>query len=146
MSDTVWSYRDSEWAHDRDLVGYDVEGEDGPLGKVDRATAETDGSWLVVDTGFWIFGKQRLIPAGTVVGIDHDGRRIIVNVSKAQVKDAPDYDDDTWDEQARGRHADYYTQRTGHENREDVPGDSGGSGNAGSTGSTGEGTGPVAPR
>ena len=83
--------RDSEWAEDRDLVGYEVEGEDGSLGKVDQATADTDGAWLVVDTGFWIFGKKRVIPAGTVVGMDHDGRRIIVNVSKDQVKEAPDY-------------------------------------------------------
>ena len=136
MSDTIWSYRDSEWAEDRDLVGYDVEGEDGSLGKVDRATADTDGAWLVVDTGFWILGKKRVIPAGTVVGMDHEGKRVIVNVSKAQVKEAPDYDDDSWGEQARGLHAEHYTQRTGHENREDLP--------SGSW-ETGEGTGG-APR
>ncbi|MDZ5661272.1 PRC-barrel domain-containing protein [Nocardioides sp. S-58] len=124
MSDIVWSYRDSEWAEDHDLVGYDVEGEDGSLGKVDQATADTDGAWLVVDTGFWIFGKKRVIPAGTVVGMDHEGQRIIVNVSKDQVKEAPDYDEDTWDQQARGLHAEHYTQRTGHENREDLPGGS----------------------
>ncbi|WP_224275949.1 PRC-barrel domain-containing protein [Nocardioides lacusdianchii] len=124
MSDTIWSYRDSEWAEDRDLVGYDVEGEDGSLGKVDRATADTDGAWLVVDTGFWILGKKRVIPAGTVVGMDHEGRRVIVNVSKDQVKDAPDYDDGAWDDTVRVRHAEHYTQRTGHENREDLPGGS----------------------
>ena len=137
MSDTIWSYRDSEWAEDRDLVGYDVEGEDGSLGKVDRATADTDGAWLVVDTGFWILGKKRVIPAGTVVGMDHEGRRVIVNVSKDQVKDAPDYDEGAWDDTVRGRHAEHYTQRTGQENREDLPGGSWASGE-GAGGNVGE--------
>ena len=28
--------------------------------------------YLVVDTGFWIFGKKRLIPAGVVTHVDPD--------------------------------------------------------------------------
>ena len=49
------------------LVGYDVEATDGHIGKIDEASTETDRNYLVVDTGFWIFGKKRLVPAGVVV-------------------------------------------------------------------------------
>ena len=113
MGDTVWSYRDSTWSEDRDLVGYDVEAEGGTIGKIDEATAEASSQWLVVDTGFWIFGKKRVIPAGVVVGMDHEARTVIVSMSKDQVKAAPDYDESEWvheDTRAaqRARHADYY--------------------------------------
>ena len=117
MSDTVWSYRDNEWSEDRDLVGYEVEADGGAIGKVDEASTEASAQWLVVDTGFWIFGKKRVIPAGTVVGMDHDGRRIIVSMTKDQVKAAPDYDESEWANedtraQQRARHGDYDTTFT----------------------------------
>ena len=89
MSDTVWSYRDSDWSQDRDLVGYEVEADGGSIGKVDQASTDAAAQWLVVDTGFWIFGKKRVIPAGTVVGMDHESRRIVVSMTKDQVKAAP---------------------------------------------------------
>ena len=102
MSDTVWSYRDSEWSQDRDLVGYEVEADGGAIGKVDAASTDASAQWLVVDTGFWIFGKKRVIPAGTVVGMDHESRRIVVSMTKDQVKAAPDYDESDWaDEDTR---------------------------------------------
>ena len=111
MNDTVWSYRDSEWSQDRDLVGYEVEADGGSIGQVDEASTETAAQWLVVDTGLWIFGKKRVIPAGVVVGMDHEAQRVIISMSKDQVKAAPDYDDSEWaHEDTRARHADYYRQ------------------------------------
>jgi hypothetical protein len=110
VNDIVWSYRDSTWSEDQDLVGYEVEAEGGSIGKVDEASTDTAAQWLVVDTGFWIFGKKRVIPAGVVVGMDHDGRRVIIGMSKDQVKAAPDYGDADWaQEDARLKHAEYYT-------------------------------------
>jgi hypothetical protein len=106
--DIVWSYRDSDWIRDRDLVGYSVEASDGSIGKVDEASTETSSQWLVVDTGFWIFGKRRLVPAGAVSGVDHEAGRVMVNVSKDDIKGAPDYDAEGWDDEARGHHAEYY--------------------------------------
>ncbi len=109
MSDSVWSYRDTTWNQDRDLVGYSVEATDGSIGKIDEASNEASGQWLVVDTGFWIFGKKRVNPAGVVVGMDHEKRTVIVSMSKNQIKAAPDYDDSAWaNEDTRTRHADYY--------------------------------------
>ena len=103
MSDTVWSYRDTTWSQDSDLVGYDVEASDGSIGKIDEASNEASGQWLVVDTGFWIFGKKRLVPAGAVTGIDHEGKTVMVDLTKDQVKSAPDYDKDDWNDDSRGQ-------------------------------------------
>lgn len=92
----VWTYRDT---FDRDvgdgsaLVGYDVDATDGHIGKIDEASTEASRRYLVVDTGFWIFGKKRLIPAGVVASIDHDDRRVAVSMTKDQIKSAPDYEE-----------------------------------------------------
>ena len=76
-----------------DVTDFEVEATDGRIGKVDEATYDTNGSYLVVDTGWWIFGKKRLIPAGLVDRVDSETRTVHLRVSKDQVKDAPDYDD-----------------------------------------------------
>jgi hypothetical protein len=75
-----------------DLTGYDVEATDGNIGKVDEATMADGATCLVVDTGFWIFGKQRMLPAGVVTGIDVDAKQVFVAMTKEDVKGAPDYD------------------------------------------------------
>lgn len=107
MSDT-WNYRESTWS-EGDVVGYDVHAVDGSIGTVAEATSDTDRAHIVVDTGFWIFGKKRLIPAGAVIKVDHDARTVTVSLSKDQVKAAPDYDlDQDLDEAERERHSDHY--------------------------------------
>ena len=107
MSDT-WNYHDTTWS-EGDVVGYDVHAVDGSIGTVAEATSETDRAHIVVDTGFWIFGKKRLIPAGAVIKVDHDARTVMLSLSKDQVKAAPDYDlDQDLDEAQRERHSDHY--------------------------------------
>ncbi|MDP9335740.1 MAG: hypothetical protein M3Q30_20875, partial [Actinomycetota bacterium] len=75
-----------------DVTGFDVEAIDGHIGKVDEAPYEESSSCLIVDTGFWIFGKKRMIPAGVVQRVDRDEKKIFVNMTKDQIKTAPDYD------------------------------------------------------
>ena len=65
----VWTYRQPTWTQN-DLTGFDVEAVDGSIGKVDEATTATDSSYLVVDTGPWIFGKKVMLPAGVIETID----------------------------------------------------------------------------
>jgi len=76
-----------------DLVGYDVEATDGHIGKIDHATEETDRNSVVVDTGFWIFGKKRLIPAGVIQRVDNTDKKVFVSMTKDRIKSAPDFDD-----------------------------------------------------
>ena len=93
MSD-IYTYRVDIFATDPiDLTGFDVEATDGHIGKIDEATMEAGNSCVVVDTGFWIFGKKRLVPAGVVQRVDHDEEKVYVGMTKDQIKAAPDYDD-----------------------------------------------------
>jgi hypothetical protein len=94
-----------------DLTGYDVDASDGHIGKIDEATNDAGSRCLVVDTGFWIFGKKRMIPAGVVQSIDADDKRVHVSMTKEQIKDAPDYDPDRRASDERGYRqevGDYY--------------------------------------
>ena len=72
-SSNIWNYRE-DLMHDREIVGFDVEAVDGHIGKIDAHSFEADDSHIVVDTGFWIFDKRRLIPAGAVTAVDHESR------------------------------------------------------------------------
>jgi hypothetical protein len=93
-STNVWMYRQGLRTDvTRDVVGFDVEATDGHIGKVDNASTETSRDYLVVDTGFWIFGKKRLVPAGVISEIDYPGRKLFVAMTKDQIKSAPDYDE-----------------------------------------------------
>ena len=92
-----------------DLVGYSVEATDGGIGSIDRASTETGSSYLIVDTGPWIFGRKVLLPAGTVQRVDHDELKVYVDRTKDQIKDSPEYDPETFGEpQYRTRVGSYY--------------------------------------
>ena len=67
---------------------YAVEATDGHIGKVDEASYEAGSSCVVVDTGFWIFGK-RMLPAGVIERIDPEGRKLYVSLTKDDIKEAP---------------------------------------------------------
>ena len=87
-----WDYRDTSWAG-TDITGYEIEASDGSIGKVDQATYDMGSSYLVVDTGPWIFGKKVMLPAGVVSRIDHSDHRVWVDRTKDQIKNAPEFDD-----------------------------------------------------
>ena len=88
----VYTYRDPTWAHG-DISGFDIEARDGSIGKIDKATNETGSSCLVVDTGPWIFGKKVMLPAAVVRDIDVDSQTVFVDLTKDEIKNAPEYDD-----------------------------------------------------
>jgi hypothetical protein len=90
----LWSYRLEIETMDIDLEGFDVEATDGHVGKVDDWSAAAGDSYLVVDTGFWIFGKKRVVPARAVRQIDVEGQKVFVDMTKDQIKGAPDHHDD----------------------------------------------------
>ena len=94
----LWNYRPDLKTTDIDVVGFDVEATDGTIGKIDESSDVFDDAHLVVDTGFWIFGKKRVIPAGAVKQINVEEKKVFVDMTKEQVKDAPDYHPD-WGEQ-----------------------------------------------
>jgi hypothetical protein len=94
-----WNYRESGYTGGGEVnwTGFDVEATDGSIGSIDEATYDTDASYIVVDTGPWIFGKKVLLPAGVVNNVDADGRKVFVERTKEEIKNAPEYDEDTRD-------------------------------------------------
>ena len=82
-----------------DLSGFKVEATDGDIGKVDEATNEVGGSFIIVDTGPWIFGKKVMLPAGVIQDIDPDTETIFVNRTKDEIKNAPEFDEQRYRDQ-----------------------------------------------
>jgi PRC-barrel domain len=106
----LWVYRQTSWTQN-DLAGFSVEAIDGSIGKVDEASTATDASYLVVDTGPWIFGKKVMLPAGVVRDVDLDAQTIFVNRTKEEIKNAPEFDEGRYSEdQYRGELGGYYGQ------------------------------------
>jgi hypothetical protein len=99
MASQIWTYRDTTITQ-RNLAGLSVEAIDGKIGKVDDATNDVGASFIVVDTGPWIFGKKVMLPAGVVRDVDMDTETVFVNRTKDQIKDAPEYDEDAYRNEA----------------------------------------------
>src|SRR3954468_31873 len=92
-----------------DLSGFKVEALDGSIGKVDEATYEAGGSFIVVDTGPWIFGKKAMLPAGVIRDLDLDTETVFVNRTKDQIKNAPEFDEKRYrDQEYRDELGGYY--------------------------------------
>jgi len=107
----IWIFRAESGfgSETRDVAGYKVEATDGSIGKVDEATYDTGASYIVVDTGPWIFGKKVLLPAGVVSRIDHDDEKVYVNRTKDQIKGAPEFDQASYrEDDYRNRVGSYY--------------------------------------
>jgi hypothetical protein len=65
MNREMWVYSEDDWASPQTpMAGYSVEASDGSIGKIDEATYDTGASYIVVDTGPWIFGKKVMLPDG----------------------------------------------------------------------------------
>jgi hypothetical protein len=99
-----------------DLTGFKVDARDGGIGKVDEATHQAGGSFIVVDTGPWIFGKKVMLPAGVIRDIDLDTETVFVDFTKDEIKNAPEFDENRYRDQSyRNELGDYYgRQRAVH--------------------------------
>jgi hypothetical protein len=109
----LWTYGDrsrlgADLTAGVDLTGYSVEAIDGGIGKVDEATNEVGASYIVVDTGPWIFGTKVMLPAGVLNRVDPESETVFVDRTKDEIKNAPEFDAATYREQA------YRDQLGGH--------------------------------
>ena len=111
----LWTYREETLTTGTDLAGYSVEATDGGIGKVDEATYDVGSSYIVVDTGPWIFGKKVLLPAGVIDRLDAQDETIYVSLTKDEIKDSPEFDESTYrDESYRSEVGGYYGGRAGY--------------------------------
>ncbi|HEY8406968.1 MAG TPA: PRC-barrel domain-containing protein [Gaiellaceae bacterium] len=104
----IWVYRETSWTQ-RELAGFSVEAIDGSIGKVDEASNDVSASYIVVDTGPWIFGKKVMLPAGVIRDVDLDAETVFVNRTKDQIKNAPEFDEKRYrDDKYRSSLGSYY--------------------------------------
>ena len=106
----VWTFRALESGGNAlDLVGYRVEAVDGSIGKIDEATDEVGSSYVVVDTGPWIFGSRVVLPAHVIAGVDHEAQTVAVDRTRDEIRSAPKIQDVLPDSpEAREDLGDYY--------------------------------------
>ncbi len=92
---------DSNYQHSfggDDIKGYDVysDRDNEKVGTIKNILVDDSGHfrYLVIDTGFWIFGKQVLLPVGRT-RIDQGDRRVYaVGFTKEQAEDLPEFSED----------------------------------------------------
>jgi hypothetical protein len=108
--DDVWTFRSESATAGTDVTGFRVKAADGEIGRIDQATHEVGASYLVVDTGPWIFGQKVLVPAGIVERVDLEAQTVFLSRTKDEIENAPELDtsagprDDVW----RARVGAYY--------------------------------------
>lgn len=91
------------------VIGYDLYAANDKVGAVDDVLVDDNGKirYLVINTGFWVIGKQVLLPIGQAQ-IDNGKRRIAASgLTREQVESLPKYDgtmpiDYEHEEQVRG--------------------------------------------
>jgi hypothetical protein len=107
----MWQWREEVPIDAAGFDGFSVEAQDGSIGKVDEATYEVGASYIVVDTGPWIFGKKVLLPAQVIDRVDYDDEQVWVSLNKEQIKNAPEMSEDmSFDDRYRDQLGDYYAR------------------------------------
>jgi hypothetical protein len=78
----------------KDIKGMSVytQGSDEKIGTLSDALVDDQGKfrYLIVDVGFWIFGKKVLLPIARG-RIDSSSNRVYVTITRQQAEDLPEY-------------------------------------------------------
>lgn len=89
------SYRDS--FDGDDVKGLDVyaEASDEKIGTIHDALVDEQGTfrYLIIDMGFWVFGKKVMLPIGQS-RIDYNNRRVYARMTKEQAESLPEFTND----------------------------------------------------
>ncbi|MEH2376473.1 DUF2382 domain-containing protein [Nostoc sp.] len=109
ISEFDTDYRNTLEGNDIKGMGVYVQGTDEKIGTVNDAVVDDQGAfrYLIVDIGFWIFGKKVLLPVGKS-RIDSTANRVyVVGITREQAENLPEYQEHTtldydYEEQVRG--------------------------------------------
>lgn len=109
ISEFDTDYRNTLEGNDIKGMGVYVQGTDEKIGTVNDAVLDDQGAfrYLIVDIGFWIFGKKVLLPVGKS-RIDSTANRLyVVGITREQAENLPEYQEHTtldydYEEQVRG--------------------------------------------
>ena len=91
----AWNYRESAEVSSRgkDLTGSPWRPSTARSARSTRSTLDVGSSYVVVDTGPWIFGRKVMLPAGTIDRVDWNEEKVYVDRTKDQIKDSPELDE-----------------------------------------------------
>ncbi len=117
LEDFEPNYRDTFEGREINGLGVYTQGTDEKIGTVSDVLVDEEGHfrYLVVDLGFWIFGKKVLLPLGRA-RIDYNVDRVYtVGLTREQAEDLPEFNerqtlDYDYEERVRG----VYRQPTGY--------------------------------
>lgn len=119
LADFDPDYRQTFEGHDIKGMGVYADGSDEKVGTVSDVLVDEQGHfrYLVIDLGFWIFGKKVLLPVGRS-RIDYNAERVYaVGMTRQQAENLPEYNerenlDYDYEERVRGvyRNPRDYTQ------------------------------------
>ncbi|MER3494382.1 MAG: photosystem reaction center subunit H [Mastigocladus sp. ERB_26_2] len=109
LTDFDANYRDAFGGNDIKGMGVYAEGTDEKIGTLHDVLVDEEGRfrYLVVDMGFWIFGKKVLLPVGRS-RVDHASDRVyVMGMTREQADNLPEYDerqtvDYDYEERVRG--------------------------------------------
>ncbi|PLZ93186.1 DUF2382 domain-containing protein [Fischerella thermalis] len=109
LTDFDANYRDTFGGNDIKGMSVYAEGTNEKIGTVHDVLVDEEGHfrYLVVDMGFWIFGKKVLLPVGCS-RIDHTSDRVyVMGITREQADNLPEYDerqtiDYDYEERVRG--------------------------------------------
>ncbi|MEH2249279.1 DUF2382 domain-containing protein [Nostoc sp.] len=109
LEDFEPSYRDTLEGQDIKGLGVYAQGNDEKIGTVNDVLVDEEGHfrYLVVDLGFWIFGKKVLLPIGRA-RIDYNVDRVYtIGLTREQAEDLPEFNerqtlDYDYEERVRG--------------------------------------------
>jgi uncharacterized protein (TIGR02271 family) len=109
LQDFEPNYQESFDGHDIKGLGVYAQGSDEKIGTVSDVLVDEEGHfrYLVVDLGFWIFGKKVLLPLGRA-RIDYNVDRVYtVGLTREQAEDLPEFNeretlDYDYEERVRG--------------------------------------------
>jgi uncharacterized protein (TIGR02271 family) len=109
LEDFEPNYRDALEGNDLKGLGVYTQGTDEKIGTVSDVLVDEEGHfrYLVVDLGFWIFGKKVLLPIGRA-RIDYNADRVYtVGLTREQAEDLPEFNerqtlDYDYEERVRG--------------------------------------------
>ncbi|MEH2125397.1 DUF2382 domain-containing protein [Nostoc sp.] len=109
LEDFEPSYQESFDGHDIKGLGVYTQGNDEKVGTVSDVLVDEEGHfrYLIVDLGFWIFGKKVLLPIGRA-RVDYNTDRVYtIGLTREQAEDLPEFDerqtlDYDYEERVRG--------------------------------------------
>lgn len=107
----VWSYPSGAAVAAASTVGYAIDATDGFVGTVGAARDDPWGAYLIALGGSWNGGLTLMIPAGAIKRVESEGRVVHLNCSRKQLRDAPAYENDRYQDSAYRRELASYYER-----------------------------------